>query len=61
MHDLEAMGRETGSNLAVWWEGVAEVLEAVDFSHFESEAPPVNASYKTPTSLYDFSWIRQTP
>ena len=33
MHDLEAMGREAGSNLAAWWEGIAEALEAVDFSH----------------------------
>ena len=61
MRDLETMGREAGSDPAVWWEGVAEVLEAVDFSQCESEAPPVNASYKIPTSSFDFSWIRRTP
>ena len=32
MHDLETMGREAGSNPAAWWEGIAMVLDAVDFS-----------------------------
>ena len=59
MRDLDSMGRGTGDP-ARWWEGVAEVLEAVDFSS-QSAAPPTSASYKIPTSSFDFSWIRRSP
>ena len=63
MWDLDAMGRGT-QDPAKWWEGVAEVLETVDFNSSQygaEEAPSVAKSYKIPTSSYDFSWIRRAP